>query len=93
MIYFQKKSFIYIFLIMKDFKHDKSTENNEAMYSLSSVQSLSRARLFATPWITAHQASLSITNSRTTQILKLLYCIYLGILIIHIYYKMCICEQ
>ena len=29
----------------------------------SSVQSLSRLRLFATPWITAHQASLSITNS------------------------------
>ena len=30
----------------------------------SSVQSLSRVRLFATPWITARQASLSITNSR-----------------------------
>ena len=29
----------------------------------SSVQSLSRVRLFATPWIAAHQASLSITNS------------------------------
>ena len=28
------------------------------------VQSLSRFRLFATPWIVAHQASLSITNSR-----------------------------
>ena len=32
----------------------------------SSVQSLSRVRLFATPWITARQASLSITNSRST---------------------------
>ena len=30
----------------------------------SSVQSLSRVRLFATPWIAARQASLSITNSR-----------------------------
>ena len=30
---------------------------------LTSVQSLSRARLFATPWIAARQASLSITNS------------------------------
>ena len=30
----------------------------------SSVQLLSRVRLFATPWITACQASLSITNSR-----------------------------
>ena len=32
----------------------------------SSVQSLSRVQLFATPWITAHQASLSITNSRSS---------------------------
>ena len=31
----------------------------------SSVQSLSRVRLFATPWTTAHQASLSITNSQS----------------------------
>ena len=31
--------------------------------ALSSVQSLSRVWLFATPWITARQASLSITNS------------------------------
>ena len=30
------------------------------------VQSLSRVRLFATPWIAAHQASLSITNSRSS---------------------------
>ena len=29
----------------------------------SSVQSLSRVRLFATPWTAAHQTSLSITNS------------------------------
>ena len=32
----------------------------------SSVQSLSCVRLFATPWIAAHQASLSITNSRSS---------------------------
>ena len=31
----------------------------------SSVQSLSRVRLFATPWIVARQASLSITNSQS----------------------------
>ena len=31
----------------------------------SSVQSNSHVQLFATPWITAHQASLSITNSNT----------------------------
>ena len=32
----------------------------------SSVQSLGRVRLFATPLIAAHQASLSITNSRSS---------------------------
>ena len=32
----------------------------------SSVQSLSRVRLFETPWKAAHQASLSITNSRSS---------------------------
>ena len=31
----------------------------------SSVQSLSRVQLFAIPWTTAHQASLSITNSQS----------------------------
>ena len=37
---------------------------------ISSVQSLSRIRLFATPWTAAHQASLSITNTRS--LLKLM---------------------
>ena len=37
---------------------------------ICSVQSLSRVRLFATPWITARQASLSITNSQS--LLKLM---------------------
>ena len=32
----------------------------------SSVQSLSRVRLFVTPWITARQSSLSITNSQSS---------------------------
>ena len=32
----------------------------------SSVQSLSRVRFFTTPWIAAHQASLSITNSQSS---------------------------
>ena len=36
----------------------------------SSLQSLSRVRLFATPWIAARQASLSITNSRSSLRLK-----------------------
>ena len=33
---------------------------------ISSVQLLSCVRLFATPWIAAHQASLSITNSQSS---------------------------
>ena len=35
-------------------------------FQFSSVQSLIRVRLFATPWIAACQASLSITNSRSS---------------------------
>ena len=34
--------------------------------SVQFIQLLSRVRLFATPWIAAHQASLSITNSRSS---------------------------
>ena len=36
------------------------------LWKFSSVQSLSRVRLLATPWITARQASLSITISQTS---------------------------
>ena len=38
----------------------------EQKVQFSSVQSLSCVRLFATPWIEAHQASLSITNSQSS---------------------------
>ena len=34
-------------------------------HQFSSIQSLSHVRLFATPWTTARQASLSITNSQS----------------------------
>ena len=37
---------------------------------ISSIQSLSRVRLFVTPWTAARQASLSITNSQS--LLKLM---------------------
>ena len=36
------------------------------LLQFSSVQSLSRVRLFSTPWIAARQASLSSTNSRNS---------------------------
>ena len=42
----------------------------DTQYYLNSVQSLSRVRLFTTPWTTACQASLSITNSQS--LLKLM---------------------
>ena len=38
----------------------------EQLVQFSSIQSLSSVRLFETPWIAARQASLSITNSRSS---------------------------
>ena len=46
-----------------------TSETNTILFindQFSSVQSLSHVWLFATPWITACQASLSITNSRSS---------------------------
>ena len=43
----------------------KNARNTESVGNVS-VQSLSRVRLFATPWIIARQAALSITNSRSS---------------------------
>ena len=43
---------------------------NQHSVQFSSVQSFSHVRLFVTPWITACQASLSITNSQS--LLKLM---------------------
>ena len=45
--------------------HEKKGEAH-SYFELSSVQSRSRVRLFVTPWIAAHQASLSITNSQSS---------------------------
>jgi len=55
---------------MKEIKDDTDEQitifldwkNQYIEYDFSSVQSLSRVRLFVTPSIAAHQASLSITN-------------------------------
>ena len=46
--------------------HIKITGHLRIIYIFSSVQSLSRVQLFVTPWISACQASLSITNSRSS---------------------------
>ena len=42
----------------------------DCIFQFSSVQSLRRVQLFATPWTAARQASLSITNSRSLLKLK-----------------------
>ena len=49
-------------------EHSKFSTLSSLIFRLkfSSVQSLSRVRLFATPWIAACQASLSITNSQSS---------------------------
>ena len=47
--------------LLWDIWNSKTHRNRE--YKDSSIQSLSRIRLFTTPWIAACQASLSITNS------------------------------
>ena len=46
--------------------HEHHAENFGSSVQFSSVQSLSYVRLFATPRIAAHQASLSITNSQSS---------------------------
>ena len=45
---------------------DKGLPFSLKYVQFSSVQSLSRVRLFATPWIAPRQASLSITNARSS---------------------------
>ena len=43
----------------------QGSDSKSGLSWVSSVQSLSRVRLFVTPWTAAQQASLSITNSRS----------------------------
>ena len=53
-------------LSQSDWKACCTIADCSASVQFSSVQSLSRVRLFVTPWIAAHQASPSITNSRSS---------------------------
>ena len=48
--------------IMQEHKVDMATDGHDISHS---VQSLSRVKLFATPWTAARQASLPITNSQS----------------------------
>ena len=52
----KKRNLLFIYHPPLIFKRD-------LVFQFSSVQSFSRVWLFVTPWIAAHQASLSITNS------------------------------
>ena len=49
------------------FNMSSRSESQSPSVQFSSVQSPSCVRLFATPWIAARQASLSITNSRSSR--------------------------
>ena len=72
----ERQGYIYVFmslnLIEETFWEDKALLRKTGAqilnllptsYQFSTVQSLSRVQLFGTPWIAAHQASQSITNS------------------------------
>ena len=56
--------------IRKCFNVSLPEESIKSTVQFSSVQSLSCVRLFVIPWIATHQASLSITNSRSSLRLK-----------------------
>jgi len=64
--------FSWIFTSLRTTSNDLKTSTNHLgntrrhQFQFSSVQSLSRVWLFVTPWITARQASLSNTNSRSS---------------------------
>ena len=62
-----KLSFLFLFYVYSVMRKEKwvklSHINNNESVQFSSVQLLSHVWLFVTPWTTAHQASMSITNS------------------------------
>ena len=50
----------------QDWRQERGQQRMRPNKTFSSVQSLSRVQLLVTPWITAHQASLSFTNSQSS---------------------------
>ena len=56
--------------ILYQLSHKGNSSSPHSVLQFRSAQSLSRVRLFATPWTAANQASLSITNFRS--LLKLM---------------------
>ena len=54
------------YFIKEDVQMGNTHMKSSISFQFSSVQLLSRVQLLATPWITARQASLSVTNSRSS---------------------------
>ena len=54
------------FILIAEMWNHRAVGESWISNGFSSVQSLSRVRLFATPWTAARQASLSITNSQSS---------------------------
>ena len=66
-IFYFRQSFYWLASYENFMTNQINRKNRNYTYvEFSSVQSLSRVRLFATPWLAARQASLSITNSRSS---------------------------
>ena len=57
---------LYVWRLCKEYIYIKLNQLAAHLKLRQSVQSLSLVRRFATPWIAARQASLSITNSRSS---------------------------
>ena len=58
---------VFMHFFIHNYSHfqGKCFKNEASKSHISSVQSLGHVQLFATPWTAAHQASLSMTNSRS----------------------------
>ena len=63
---FMAEKYSIVYMYHNFFIHSSFNGHVGCFHVLSSVQLLSRVRLFATPGGAAHQASLSITNSRSS---------------------------
>ena len=57
---------VHLFIPQEFYSHSCNHHFIPSLYQISSVEQLSNVRLFATPWIAARQASLSITNSHSS---------------------------
>ena len=68
-VLFSLRMFVFLIFFPCSVQFSHSLFNSFFPVQFSSVQSLSRLRLFATPWTAARQASLSITNSQSSLIL------------------------